>query len=132
MKIDNPPSPSANGANHVANAPAKVEASTSTTHTKSVPAAWQIVMLPIDQIGPNPYQPRLQFDEGEMAELISSVRERGVQQPILVRTTPKPSTISKNDGSGESTPRYQLVAGERRLRACKAAKTANYSSDSAR
>ena len=119
MKLENSPSPSVNGitrhAQNGAPPPSKNDKS------KATPAEWQVVMIPVGQIGPNPYQPRLQFDEEEMAELIASVRERGVQQPILVRTTPK---AKPNGQAKEDTPPapYQLVAGERRLRACKAAK----------
>ena len=114
MKLENSPSPQANG---VAYGPPHrpITKSGPPTQAKAAPANWQIIMIPVGQIGPNPYQPRLQFDEDEMAELIASVRERGVQQPILVRTAPK----TDGDDKGKS---YQLVAGERRLRACKAAK----------
>ena len=113
MKLENSPSPSVNG-----NSPAAQNGApppSKNDKTKAAPADWQIAMIPVGQIGPNPYQPRLQFDEEEMAELIASVRERGVQQPILVRTSPKSDTDDKDKS-------YQLVAGERRLRACKAAK----------
>ncbi|MDQ6875631.1 MAG: ParB/RepB/Spo0J family partition protein [Actinomycetota bacterium] len=63
--------------------------------------------LPVHDISANPKQPRTVFDEGALAELVASVREIGVLQPIVVR---------------ETTPgRYELVMGERRLRACRAA-----------
>ncbi|MEA2676190.1 MAG: ParB family transcriptional regulator, chromosome partitioning protein [Chloroflexota bacterium] len=64
--------------------------------------------IPLDRIEPNPDQPRMNFDEAALADLASSIREHGVLQPILVRPT------------GE-LQRYQLVAGERRWRAAKAA-----------
>ena len=64
--------------------------------------------IPLERISPNPGQPRMNFDEAALAELASSIREHGVLQPILVRPT------------GEHQ-RYQLVAGERRWRAAKAA-----------
>lgn len=60
--------------------------------------------LPLNDIRPNPYQPRRQFSEGELAELADSIRRYGVLQPIVVR--------SGDEG-------LELVAGERRLRACK-------------
>ena len=60
----------------------------------------------IDMIRPNPYQPRREFSEKEMAELAESVKSRGVLQPLLIRTA----------GDG-----YELIAGERRLRAAKMA-----------
>ena len=64
--------------------------------------------IPLERITPNPGQPRMNFDEAALAELASSIREHGVLQPILVRPTGEPQ-------------RYQLVAGERRWRAAKAA-----------
>lgn len=64
--------------------------------------------VPIDRITPNPNQPRMTFDEDALAELAASIREHGVLQPILVRPTDEPQ-------------RYQLVAGERRWRATRAA-----------
>jgi ParB family chromosome partitioning protein len=64
--------------------------------------------IPLDRITPNPEQPRMNFDEAALAELASSIREHGVLQPILVRPIGEPH-------------RYQLVAGERRWRAAKAA-----------
>ncbi|HUP82718.1 MAG TPA: ParB/RepB/Spo0J family partition protein [Candidatus Limnocylindria bacterium] len=64
--------------------------------------------IPLDRISPNPGQPRMNFDEAALAELASSIREHGVLQPILVRPMGEPQ-------------RYQLVAGERRWRAAKAA-----------
>jgi len=63
--------------------------------------------LSVDAIGPNPFQPRTRFDEEGLKELADSIRASGVIQPILVRRL----------GVGE----YQLVAGERRLRAAQMA-----------
>jgi ParB family chromosome partitioning protein len=63
--------------------------------------------VPIDAVRPNPHQPRNAFDEGELAELASSIATHGVLQPIVVRGTA--------DGG------YELVAGERRLRAARMA-----------
>jgi ParB family chromosome partitioning protein len=62
----------------------------------------ELVYLAVDQIDPNPFQPRRQFDPAEIAALADSLRQHGMLQPILVR--------SVHD-------RYQLIAGERRLRA---------------
>lgn len=56
----------------------------------------------VDQIDPNPYQPRRNFPASEIATLADSIRQHGVLQPILVRAV---------------DDRYQLIAGERRLRA---------------
>lgn len=69
--------------------------------------ASQPVRLPLAQIVANARQPRRQFDQGAMDELIESIRLRGVLQPILVRP------IAGN--------RYEVVAGERRWRAAQAA-----------
>ncbi len=63
-----------------------------------------------DDIRPNPHQPRRDFDQAAMAELVHSVRENGVLQPVVVRPLPP----------GESA-RFELVMGERRLRATKEA-----------
>jgi ParB family chromosome partitioning protein len=65
--------------------------------------------LPISSIAPNPDQPRKVFTPAELNDLAASIREKGVLQPILVRT----STGSHNQ--------YEIVAGERRWRAAKMA-----------
>ena len=70
-----------------------------------VPGA-QFAELRVDDIHPNRKQPRTVFDEDEMAELVHSVREIGVLQPIVVRKS--------NESGSES---YELVMGERRWRA---------------
>lgn len=62
---------------------------------------------PVAAIVPNPYQPRTEFDPDAMRELVESVRAHGVLQPVIVRPI----------GEG----RYELVAGERRLRAAREA-----------
>jgi len=67
----------------------------------------EIIYLPVDKIKPNPYQPRRFFERGALDELANSIREYGVIQPISVRLTV---------GYG-----YELIAGERRLRASKIA-----------
>lgn len=61
--------------------------------------------IEIARIKPNRYQPRRKFDEEKLEELANSIKEHGVVQPIMVRPIP---------GGG-----YELVAGERRLRACR-------------
>ncbi len=62
-----------------------------------------VLELDIEKISPNPFQPRTRFDESALRELSDSIKTSGVLQPLLVRRM----------GGGE----YQLVAGERRLRA---------------
>ena len=65
-----------------------------------------VVDVPLARIAPNPYQPRHRIDEASLEELGASIREHGVLQPVLVTET--------LDG-------YQLVAGERRVRAARLA-----------
>lgn len=67
--------------------------------------------VPIDEIVPNPQQPRTVMNEDELAELADSIREHGIIQPLLV---------SEQTGAG-GTASYQLIAGERRWRAARAA-----------
>jgi len=64
----------------------------------------KIVHIPLAQIKTNKYQPRLEFNQEKLNDLINSIKEKGVVQPVLVRKTV----------SG-----YELIAGERRLRAVK-------------
>ncbi len=64
--------------------------------------AAELTYVGVDQIDPNPFQPRRHFDPAEIAALADSLRQHGMIQPILVRLV---------------HDRYQLIAGERRLRA---------------
>ena len=64
-------------------------------------------MIPIDMIEPNPFQPRMTFDQDALAELAESIRTLGLIQPITVRK--------------KSSDRYQIISGERRFRACRLA-----------
>lgn len=77
-----------------------------------VPGA-QLAHLNPNQIVPNRVQPRTEFDEEALAELEHSVREFGVLQPIVVRA------IEPRPAAGE--PQFELIMGERRLRASKRA-----------
>ncbi|MEE1798558.1 ParB/RepB/Spo0J family partition protein [Streptomyces sp. JV176] len=63
--------------------------------------------VPIDSITPNPRQPREVFDEDALAELITSIKEVGLLQPVVVRQV--------------GSERYELIMGERRWRACREA-----------
>ena len=67
--------------------------------------------LPIERLSPNPYQPRRRFADAEMDNLVASVREKGVLQPLLVRPVGGP------DDAAAAERAYQIVAGERRWRA---------------
>ncbi|SFD22350.1 ParB/RepB/Spo0J family partition protein [Streptomyces aidingensis] len=71
--------------------------------------------LDVDSITPNPRQPRDNFDEDAMAELVASIKEVGLLQPVVVRPTERPAD---GDGAG---PGYELIMGERRWRACREA-----------
>jgi len=73
---------------------------------ESVSETERILEIELDQIDPNPHQPRENFDEKQLRELSASIRKHGVLQPVVVR----------RDGA-----RYQLVVGERRFRASKIA-----------
>jgi len=64
-----------------------------------------LVELPIKDIRPNPFQPRQTVDPTALEELVSSIKQAGLLQPVVVRRA--------NGGGG-----YELIAGERRLRAC--------------
>lgn len=66
-----------------------------------------ILRIPVGLIEPNPFQPRMSFDQEALEELAESIRTLGLIQPITVRR--------KADG------RYQIISGERRFRACKQA-----------
>lgn len=65
----------------------------------------RIIYAAIDKIRENPFQPREKFDQKKLDDLISSIKEKGVLQPVIVRD---------KDGG------YELIAGERRLRAARA------------
>lgn len=67
----------------------------------------RIVSIPVIDISPSPYQPRIQMNSESLEELSASIKEKGVVQPIIVRSL-------GND-------KYEIIAGERRLRACKLA-----------
>ena len=71
--------------------------------------------LDVDLISPNPLNPRRRFAGQAFDELLASIREKGVIQPIVVRPI----------GNGNSSPMYEIVAGERRWRASKEAMKEN-------
>lgn len=70
-----------------------------------------IFWIDTDKIKPNPYQPRRDFDEARLADLAESIKQYGVLQPLTVSRV----EIEKEDGG--LTTEYELIAGERRLRA---------------
>jgi ParB family chromosome partitioning protein len=71
--------------------------------TPGVPGE-KIIQIPVSDIAPNPHQPRTNFQAVDIDDLVESIREHGIVQPLIV-------TEGKNG--------YQLIAGERRLRAAK-------------
>ena len=66
------------------------------------PSQFAQIQVPIDQIRPNPYQPRKHFDEEKLNELAQSIKEHGIFQPIILK---------------QAIQGYEIVAGERRYRA---------------
>ncbi len=100
--------------------PTQDEASTASPHdapnadspdavvTPAPVAGAHFAELPVTSIVPNPRQPRQVFDEDEMAELVHSVQEVGLLQPVVVRAAGSPGS-------------YELIMGERRWRATRAA-----------
>ena len=69
-----------------------------------------VQMAPIESLRPNPDQPRKIFDRDDLEELAASIRDKGVLQPILVRSHPKEDGV------------WQIIAGERRWRAAQLAR----------
>ena len=74
-----------------------------------------IFWVDIEKVKPNPYQPRREFDEDRLKDLADSIRQYGVLQPLVVSR----EEIQKEDGG--ISVEYELIAGERRLRASKIA-----------
>lgn len=68
-------------------------------------AAGEVRSLPLAAIVPNPVQPRRVFTDAELEDLVASIRENGLLQPLVVRPAPS------------APDRYELIAGERRFRA---------------
>lgn len=65
----------------------------------------EIIEIPIEELRPNPYQPRKVFDDEKLNELANSIKEHGIFQPIIVKKS--------------SIKGYEIIAGERRVKACK-------------
>jgi ParB family chromosome partitioning protein len=77
------------------------------TEEKKEEVKGMVAMLPLEKILPNPSQPRHNFDQNTLAELLASIKEHGIIQPLIVRKL--------------SSGNYELIAGERRWRAAKEA-----------
>jgi ParB family chromosome partitioning protein len=102
-----PAKASAKGAGAGASKPKTSSAASTTPELVEVPGA-SFAYVQVDSIVPNPRQPRTVFDPELLAELVGSIKEIGVLQPIVVRP--------RGDGEG-----YELIMGERRLRATREA-----------
>jgi ParB family transcriptional regulator, chromosome partitioning protein len=74
-----------------------------------------IFFIDVDKIKPNPFQPRREFEEGPLKDLAESIRQYGVLQPLTV------SRVERETEDGGLLTEYELIAGERRLRASKLA-----------
>ncbi|MFF8942330.1 ParB/RepB/Spo0J family partition protein [Streptomyces sp. NPDC014864] len=83
--------------------PATVDA----PETPAAPVGAHFAEIPLDSITPNPRQPREVFDDDALAELVTSIKEVGLLQPVVVRQL--------------AAGRYELIMGERRWRACRKA-----------
>jgi ParB family chromosome partitioning protein len=80
----------------------------------AAPAASGLTLVNVDEIAPNPHQPRMVMDVEALQGLTDSIREHGLIQPLIVTRNPQSLTE-------ESAARYQLIAGERRWQAARRA-----------
>jgi len=87
-----------------------------------VPGA-RFAELPVLSIRPNPKQPRKAFGDDEMDELVHSIREIGILQPVVVRPIPQEelANLASQSPDGVEPPLFELIMGERRWRATQAA-----------
>lgn len=74
-----------------------------------------IFFIDVNKINPNPYQPRREFDEARLKDLADSIRQYGVLQPLVV------TRVEHEKEDGGIVVEYELIAGERRLRASRLA-----------
>jgi ParB family chromosome partitioning protein len=74
-----------------------------------------IFWIELEKVKPNPFQPRKEFDEARLRDLASSIRQYGILQPLVVTR----KEVHREDGS--MFTEYELISGERRLRASKLA-----------
>jgi ParB family transcriptional regulator, chromosome partitioning protein len=79
--------------------------------TPAEPGASTLATIPLDCVAPAPFQPRRHFDPESLEELAQAIRSQGIVEPLIVRPAP-----DRADGA-----RYELIAGERRLRAARSA-----------
>ena len=100
------------------------EGSAALTRAGAAPGEGRLRDLPLDAVAVNRRQPRRAFDPDELAELAASIKALGVVQPVVVR--PLSRAVEETPGgehpaAGRPAPRYELIAGERRLRAARLA-----------
>lgn len=93
--------------------PSDAQEETGGLELREVPGA-TFADVPVASVAPNPKQPRQAFDEDELAELTHSIRELGVLQPIVVR---RADAAAGSEGDDTAEIRFELIMGERRLRA---------------
>lgn len=89
------------------NSETDITSKSATPGTPSPSPSGGVALLPLEQIEPNPFQPRTEFTKEELKELSDSIREQGIIQPITVRKM--------------GYDKYQIISGERRFRASKLA-----------
>ena len=77
-----------------------------------------VVEIPVDELTPNPYQPRKDFDEDELAPLAESIAQFGIIQPIIVKRRENVPSMTIN-GECVRAAQYEIIAGERRWRAAR-------------
>lgn len=87
-----------------------VDATVGTSVPDAQSRAPGLIVVPLDQVYPNPEQPRRAFNEAALQELADSIRTKGIVQPLVVRSKPG------------AAGRYEIVAGERRWRAAQIAR----------
>src|SRR5262245_45943601 len=75
-----------------------------------------VFWVELEKIAPNPYQPRHEFDQDKLRDLADSIKMYGVLQPLVVTR----KEVYRQDGGGMNVE-YELISGERRLRASKLA-----------
>ncbi|MFF9095959.1 MULTISPECIES: ParB/RepB/Spo0J family partition protein [unclassified Streptomyces] len=85
----------------------ETEPAVEAVETPAAPMGAHFAEIPLDSIRPNPQQPRTVFDEDALEELVTSIKEVGLLQPVVVRQV--------------GTAQYELIMGERRWRACRKA-----------
>ena len=106
------------------------EATASTTGVEEIKEGGEkIINLPLEQIEPNPYQPRKEFAHQAQEELINSIREHGIIEPLIltpgyagsasVAETTSAKEAALRQGESGLNRKFQIIAGERRFRAAK-------------